>query len=112
MVSRKRSKSGKKGWRTRRWNAVKDAISERSFDVWEKIPKKDRDAVLTIRQGVLGKHTTNGKDTASKEIIENKIEAMGIKMDYFFTLMKETFQLENHEIKSILFSPLPRKGRT
>ncbi len=108
MVSRKRSKSGKKGWQTRRWNAVKSDISRRSFDVWEKIPKSERQAVLDFRLDKL-KIEKGGRDKEAREAISNKIEQMGKRMSFFFDMMRAQFGLEDHEIKSILFSPLPRK---
>ena len=108
MVSRKRSKGAKKGWQTRRYNAVKDAISRRAFDVWDKLPKSEHDTLLDFRAVVVGT-TESGKDTKVREIISAKIERMGKRMAFFFDIMQVEFGLENHEIKSILFSPKPRR---
>lgn len=111
MVSRKRSKSGKKGWQTRRWNGVRDVISRRSFDVWEKLPRSEIEAILDFRAVTL-RVVGSGRDKATREVISNKIEANGKRIAFFFDVMQKEFGLMSHEVKSILFSPIPRKGRT
>jgi hypothetical protein len=111
MVSRKRSKSGKKGWRTRRWNAVKDAISVRTFDVWEKLPRSEIESILDFRAITL-RETRSGRDKHVRETIANKIEGNGKRIQFFFDVMQKEFGLLEHEVKSILFSPIPKIGRT
>ena len=110
MVSRKKSKASKKGWQTRRYNKVKSEISRNAFDVWEKLPKSEHETLLEFRARTLNV-VKGGKDKYTREIIANKIERMGKRMAFFFDIMQIEFQLENHEIKSILFSPKPTKSQ-
>lgn len=115
MVSRKRSRASKQGWYTRRKNAFKNAgVSEKAFEIWnKKIPKEEGAwlEVFKLRFFALGEYLAVQLPVKgnlyAQEAITQKIENPNEKMDYFFAFCRQVLELDDHEIKTILFSPPP-----